>query len=110
MSKLENIVYILKHQICCVYNTLSLKNLCSKAIRSSRAFLCCLATPDDKNGLFLKKKSRFLNAYLAQMKWYISVYMPIHYLSKIFDSENKSFIEFIPLGYQTGVLQRLGLF
>ena len=31
---------------------------------------------------------------MAQIKWYISVYMPIHYLSKYFDSENKSFIEF----------------
>ena len=28
--------------------------------------------------------------------------MPMHHLSKYFDSENKSFIEFISLGYQTG--------
>ena len=47
---------------------------------------------------------------MAQIKWYISVNMPIHYLSKYFDSENKSFIEFTPLGYQTGVFQRLGRF
>ena len=47
---------------------------------------------------------------MAQMKLYISVNMPIHYLSKYFNSENKSFIEFTPLGYQTGVFQRLGLF
>ena len=47
---------------------------------------------------------------MAQIKWYISVYMPIHYLSKYFDSENKSFIEFTPLGYQTRVFQRQGLF
>ena len=31
---------------------------------------------------------------MAQIKWYISVYIPIPYLSKYFDSENKSFIEF----------------
>ena len=31
--------------------------------------------------------------------------MPMHYLSKYFDSENKSFIEFTPLGYQTGVFR-----
>ena len=36
--------------------------------------------------------------------------MPMHCLSKYFDSENKSFIEFISLGYQTGVFQSLGLF
>ena len=56
------------------------------------------------------KKANILDAYLAQIKCYISVYMPIHFLSKYFNSENKSFIDFIPLGYQTGVLQRLGLF
>ena len=39
---------------------------------------------------------------MAQIKWYISVYMHIHFLSKYFHSENKSFIEFTPLGYQTG--------
>ena len=32
------------------------------------------------------------------------------YLSKYFNSENKSFIEFTPFGYQTGVFQRLGCF
>ena len=33
--------------------------------------------------------------------------MHMHYLSTYFDSENKSFIELTPLGYQTGVFQRL---
>ena len=36
--------------------------------------------------------------------------MPIHYLSKYFNSENKTFIDSTPLGYQRGVFQRLGLF
>ena len=36
--------------------------------------------------------------------------MSIYYLSKYFNSENKSFIEFTPLGYKSGVFQRLGLF
>ena len=81
-------------------------------MRSSCAVLCCLATPNDKNitiSVWFEKVHIF-NAYVAQIKWYISVYMPIHYLSKYFDSENKSFIEFTRLGYQTGVFQRLGLF
>ena len=83
-----------------------------KAIRSTRAFLCCLATPDDENITILAffEKFHILDAYLAQMKWYTSVNMPLHYLSKYFNSEDKSFIEFTPLGYQTGVFQRLGLF
>ena len=56
------------------------------------------------------KESVFLVAYVVQIKWFIYVFMPIHYLSKYFDSDNKSFIEFTPLDYQTGVFQRLGLF
>ena len=51
-----------------------------------------------------------LDAYLAQMTWYISVYMPIHYLSKYFNSENKSFIEFTPFGYQAGNFRDTGCF
>ena len=84
----------------------------SKEIWSSRAVLCCLATPDDKTITIPAwfEKVHILDAYVAQIKWYISIYMPIHYLSKYFDSENKSFIESTPLGYQTGVFQRLGLF
>ena len=38
------------------------------------------------------KKAHILDAYLAQIKCYESVYMPIHYLAKYFNSENKSFI------------------
>ena len=81
-------------------------------MRLSHAFLCCLATPDDKNIKISSKfeKAHILDAYLAQIKWYISVYIPKHYLSKYSYSENKSFREFTPLGYQTGVFQRLGLF
>ena len=56
------------------------------------------------------EKAHILDAYLAQIKENISVYMPIHYLSKYLNSENTSFIEFTSLGYQTGVFQRLGLF
>ena len=56
------------------------------------------------------KKSIFWTHMWHRLKWYISVYMPVHYVSNYFDSENKSFIEFTPLGYQTGVFQRLGLF
>ena len=81
----------------------------SKAIRSSRAFLCCLPTPDNKNFRIYAwfKNTHILDAYLAQIKVYISVYMSLHYLSEYFESENKSFIEFTPFGYQTGVFQRL---
>ena len=56
------------------------------------------------------EKAYILDAYLAQIKWYVSVYMPTHYLSKYFNSENEFFIEFTFLVYQTGVFQRLGLF
>ena len=58
----------------------------------------------------LKKSVILTHIWHRSVKWYISVNMPIHYLSKYFDSENKSFIEFTPLGYQTGVFQRLGRF
>ena len=73
----------------------------SKAIRSSCAVLCCLATLNDKKITISSRfeKNHILDAYVAKIKWYISVYMPMHCLSKYFDSENKSFIEFIPLGY-----------
>ena len=56
------------------------------------------------------EKVHILDASLVQIKGYISVYMPIHYLSKYLISENKSFIEFTSFGYQTGVFQSLGLF
>ena len=36
--------------------------------------------------------------------------MPEQYVSKSFNSENESIIEFTPLGYQTGVIQRQWLF
>ena len=55
---------ILKHHIYCVYNTLGLK--VHQAIRSSRDFLCCLATPDDKN---ITISAWFAKAYLTQIKW-----------------------------------------
>ena len=72
---------------------------------SSRAFLYCLATADDKNITILDFFEKFyiLDAYLAQMKWYISIFMPIYYLSKYFNLENKSIIEFTHLGYLTVV-------
>ena len=56
----------------------------SKAILSPRAFLCCLATPDDKNITIsaLFEKCHMFDAYLALIKGYIWVCMSIHYLSK----------------------------
>ena len=79
---------------------------------SSRAFLLCLAAPDGNNITISAwfEKAHILDPYLAQIIGYISVYMPIHYLSMYLNSENKSFIALIPLDYQTGVFQRLGLF
>ena len=85
----------------------------SKAIRSSRTVLCCLATPNDKNITISAwfEIVHILDAYVCckNKMVYICLYA-LHYLSKYFDSENKSFREFTPLGYQTWVFQRLGLF
>ena len=68
--------------------------------------------PGDKNITISAwfEKAHILDAYLAQIKGYISVSMYILYLSKYFNSENKSFKEFNPFGYQIGVFQRLRLF
>ena len=53
-----------------------------KVILSPHAFLCCLATPDDKNITILAwfEKDHMFDAYLAQIKGYIWVCMPIDYL------------------------------
>ena len=57
--------------------------LSSKAILSPRAFLCCLATPDDKNNTISAwfEKDHMYDAHLAKIKGYTWVCMPIHYLS-----------------------------
>ena len=54
--------------------------------------------------------AHILDAYLAKIKGLISVYIPIHHVLESFKSENKSFIEFNPLSYQTGVFQGCGCF
>ena len=56
------------------------------------------------------EKAHILDACLAPKKGKHLLKLLYKFVSKSFDSENKLFIEFTPLGFQTGVFQRLGLF